>query len=161
MRTTELSVLEMYLSYDQWKEEHDALQERLLELCRYMRRHPDRDDPVDAEIELRSAMQRFEPFMRDWLTHLQRERDTVYPFAKSLTGGGSIGPISVLEQDGRIAERFYREYRQSLEVGERAGEVLSRMLQVLVIAAEHFRIENEVVLPATEKWMDEVAYSGA
>lgn len=161
MQASESPILELYLMYDQWKEEHDALHARLLDLCKYMRWNPTNYELDDWDQHHRKVKALFEPFMRDWQMHLAREIKTIYPFARSATGAGRMGPVSVLEQDGRIAEQFYREYRKAVDDGKPPEDALYRLLQVLMIVAEHFRVEDEIVVPLTEKWMDEIAYSGS
>jgi len=161
MRSSEMPLLEFYRTYDQWKEEHDDLHARLIELCRFLTEKPAPDEHTDWDARHRLVRDTFLPFMEDWLRHLSRERATIYPFAQRATCGGAIGPIPVLEQDQRIVDQFYESYLIAAYRGESAEELLSRLLQVLMVIAEHFRVEDETVLPATEKLMDEIEYSGS
>ncbi|WP_123040372.1 hypothetical protein [Cohnella candidum] len=154
-------LLDLVLTYDQWKEEHDSLHRRLLDLCRFMKWNPVRDEMEDWEDHHQEVRKAFIPFMLDWQRHLSREVRTIYPFAKSATCAGRIGPVGVLEQDGTIAAQYYETYLKAVEAGAPAEEALPHLLQVLMIVAEHFRIEDETVVPATEQLMNEIAYSGS
>jgi hemerythrin-like domain-containing protein len=161
MQQSNSLLLELYLTYDQWKEEHDALHARLLELCRFMRWNPDNYEYTDWESHHRKVRNLFIPFMQDWRRHLDRERKTIYPVAKNFTCGGGMGPIAVLEQDDQIATQYYEAYIQAEEEGTPPEDALSRLLQVLMVIADHFRVEDESVVPLTEKLMEEIAYSGS
>ncbi|MCD9020686.1 hemerythrin domain-containing protein [Cohnella silvisoli] len=154
-------LLELYLTYDQWKEEHDTLHGRLLELCRLMKWNPGNYVYPDWSTHHRKVRESFLPFMRDWQQHLAKERKMIYPIAKSAICGGPMGPVAVLEQDGRIVDQFYEAYLQATEEGASPEDALCRLLQVLMIIAEHFRVEDEIVVPATERLMDEIEYSGS
>jgi hypothetical protein len=154
-------LLDLYFAYDGWKEEHDALHARLLELCRYMRWNPSNYDMADWGAHHRKVRNLFVPFMQDWRRHVQREKQTIYPLAKSAGGGGRMGAVTALEQDDLIAEPYYRAYEKAVADGASPEDALSLLLQVLVIVAEHFRVENEIVVPFTEKLMDEIAYIGS
>lgn len=157
MRQENAPLLELYLTYDQWKEEHDGLHARLTELCRHMRWNPNNYDYSDWDSHHRLVRAAFIPFMEDWQRHVQRERTTIYPFAKPAI---RIGPVSVLEEE-RFVKSFYEDYLRSCEDGAEPEDSLSRLMQVLLIVAEHFRIEDETILPVTEKLMEEIAYSGS
>jgi hemerythrin-like domain-containing protein len=160
MEHPESPLLELYLTYDEWKEEHDALQARLLDMCRLMKWNPGNYEHADWEAHHRKVKDYwFIPFMQDWQVHLAKERRTIYPIAKSVICGGKMGPAAVLEQDGRIAEVFYDEYIQAVREGASPEDALDRLLQVLMIIAEHFRVEDEMVVPVTEKLMKEIEYN--
>ncbi|MBB6671758.1 hemerythrin domain-containing protein [Cohnella nanjingensis] len=161
MRPSNPPLLEWYLSHDQWREEHEALRDRLLELCRMMKWNPANYDYPDWEAHHLAVREKFIPFMRDWLRHLAMERRTVYPVARTAICGGRIGPVSVLEQDERIAGQFYDAYLQAAGRDASPEDALSHLLQVLIIVAEHFRVEEELVMPAAERLMEEIEYSGS
>ncbi|MCC3375958.1 hemerythrin domain-containing protein [Cohnella sp. REN36] len=161
MRPTDPPLLTWYLSHDQWREEHEALHDRLLELCRMMKWNPANYDYPDWETHHQAVREKFIPFMRDWRNHLSMERKTLYPVTKTAICGGRIGPVSVLEQDERIAGQFYEAYLEAAEGEASPEDALSRLLQVLMIVAEHFRVEEEVVVPAAERLMEEIEYSGS
>jgi hemerythrin-like domain-containing protein len=155
MERSESPLLGLYLSYDEWKEEHNALHARLLELCRLMKWKPGNREHPDWASQHRKVKEEFIPFMQDWQRHLSRERDTIYPMAKSVICGGKMGPVAVLEQDGRIAEQFYDGYLQAVKEGASSEDTLYRLLQVLMIIAEHFRVEDETVVPAADRLMQD------
>jgi hemerythrin-like domain-containing protein len=161
MPHTDPPLLDLYLTYDQWKEEHDALHERLLELCRYMKWNPGNYDYSDWDAHHRKVRDQFIPFMKDWQRHLAKERETVYPVAKSVICGGRMGPVAVLEQDVKIANQFYDGYLDAVRENAPAEDVLQRLLQVLMVIAEHFRVEDETILPLTERLMLEIEYGGS
>lgn len=154
-------LLDLYLSYDQWKEEHDALRDKLNKLCVKMRWNPGNFDYPYWGTHLRQVHEDFMPFMEEWQTHLDKERTIVYPIAKYSGKGGRMGQVSVLEQDDRIALQFYESYLLSLESGEPAEESLTRLLQTLIIISEHFRVEDETIVPAAERLMEEIEYIGS
>ncbi|WP_169306716.1 hemerythrin domain-containing protein [Cohnella pontilimi] len=160
MERKDSPLLELYLNYDEWKEEHDALQSRLLELCRLMKWNPGNYEHANWEAHHRKVKDLwFLPFMRDWKRHLAKERNAIYPIAQSAICGGKMGPAAVLEQDGRIAETFFQEYLDAVKSGAPPEEALALLLQVLMIVAEHFRVEDESVVPVTEKLMEEIEYN--
>ncbi|KIL36103.1 hypothetical protein SD71_08920 [Cohnella kolymensis] len=159
MDNSNSALLDLYLTYDQWKEEHEALYARLLELCRLMKWNPSNYEYPDWDAHHRKVRNSFIPFMLDWQRHLSKERRTIYPIAKSLTCGGRIGPVAALEQDDRIAAQFYEEYQKVTKDGTSPEDALSRLLQVLMIIAEHFRVEDETVVPATDRLMEQLEYS--
>lgn len=154
-------LLELYLTYDQWKEEHDALHERLLELCRFMKWNPTNYEFHDWDDHHRKVSAKFVPFMKDWSAHLAKERQMVYPVADSFLTSGPIGPVAALEQDVNIALYYYDSYKEALEAGASAEDALYRLLQVVIIVAEHFRVEDETILPATERLMEQIEYGGS
>lgn len=151
-------LLDLYLSYDQWKDEHDALRDKLKQLCVKMRWNPGNFDYPYWGTHLRQVHDDFMPFMAEWRTHLATERKIVYPIAKNAGCGGRMGQATVLEQEDRIAMQFYESYLESLANGEPAAESLSRLLQVLFIISERFRVEDETIVPAAERLMDEIEY---
>ncbi|TVY01973.1 hemerythrin domain-containing protein [Cohnella terricola] len=154
-------LLDLYLSYDQWKEEHDALHLRLRELCNLMRWNPGNYDQPCWDSHFRKVHGMFVDFMKDWRNHLVKERKVIYPIARTAICGGKMGPSAVLEQEDAIAGQFYEAYLQGVEEGESPENCLSRLLQVLLIIAEHFRMEDETVVPAAERLMDEIEYIGS
>ncbi|MFD1953445.1 hemerythrin domain-containing protein [Paenibacillus thailandensis] len=158
---TKTTLLDFYDSYDQWKEEREALQERLRGLCRYMRLKPDRDKPnawSELHLELR---EQFLAFMKDWQRYIRLERSVIYPVAARQGGTGQNGAASVLKEDDRLAAEFYEAYLSGCREGATDEEALDRMFQSLMIIAEHLRIEDETVVPQTERLMDEIAYNGS
>ncbi|XID94753.1 hemerythrin domain-containing protein [Paenibacillaceae bacterium WGS1546] len=155
------TLLELYMGYDRWKEEHDALQERLRELCNLMRWNPGNFDFPYWGTHHRAVHEKFVAFMADWQSHVAHERRILYPIAKSAICGGRMGPVAVLEQEDLIAEQFFNDYMQAVENEEGPEECLSRLLQVLMIIAEHFRTENETLVPAAERLMEEIEYIGS
>lgn len=163
MQQLKSPLLELYLTYDQWKEEHDALHTRMLELCRFMRWNPANYEYNEWESHYRKVQSLFIPFMEDWKRHLEREKQTIYPVIKVFTCGGGIGPIAVLEQDDQIANQYYKAYVKAEAEGEGMPpeEALSNLLQVLMVVANHFRVEDEWIVPLTEQWMEEIEYSGS
>jgi hypothetical protein len=80
--------------------------------------------------------------------------------AKSAICGGRIGPASVLEQDSSIAIQFYESYLQATADGAASEEALRLLQQVLMIITEHFRVEDENILPITDRLMEEIDYNG-
>lgn len=74
MDRTESTLLDLYLTYDQWKEEHEALYARLLELCRLMKWNPSSYEQSDWEVYHCKVRKAFIPFMQDWQRHLNKER---------------------------------------------------------------------------------------
>ena len=156
-----LPLLELYLTYDQWKDEHDSLHARLMELCRCVRWNPNNYDFPNWDTHHRLVRAAFIPFMQEWQTHVQRERLTIYPFAESAICGSRMGPVSVLEEEDRIVEQFYEDYLRTSEEGASPEDSLTRLMQILLIVAEHFRVEDETILPITERLMEELAYSGS
>ncbi|RKP52973.1 hemerythrin domain-containing protein [Cohnella endophytica] len=161
MSADQPSLLESYRSYDQWKNEHDDLYVRLLELCRLMKWNPTNYDYSDWETHHRTVRGIFVPFMREWQVHLEKERKALYPIVEAAICGGPIGPASVLEQDGRIVGQFQEQYEKAVGEGVEPEEALRLMLQVLTVVAEHFRLEDENVVPATERFMEQIEYSGS
>jgi hemerythrin-like domain-containing protein len=151
----------LYMRYDQWKEEHDALYGRLLELCKLMRWNPGNFDYPFWGTHHRNVHEKFIPFMNDWQAHLAREKEIIYPIAKSAICGGRMGPAAVLEQEDAIAGQFYEAYLAAVKAEESPEDCLSRLLQVLMIIAEHFRVENETVVPAAERLLEEIEYIGS
>jgi hemerythrin-like domain-containing protein len=160
MPHTDPPLLDLYFTYDQWKEEYDALHERLLELCRYMKWNPTNYDYHDWDAHHRMVRDKFIPFMTDWRQHLARERQMIYPVAESVICGGRMGPIAVLEQDVKIADQYFEGYFEAIRDGAPAEDALDRLLQVLIIVAEHFRIEDETILPVTERLMNHERENG-
>ncbi len=152
---------ELYMRYEQWKEGHDALYDRLLELCRLMRWNPGNFDYPFWEIHHRGVHEKFVAFMDDWQKHLSKEKQIIYPFAKTAICGGKIGPAAVLEQEDAISRQFYEAYLTAVAGGESPEDCLSRLLQVLMIITEHFRVENETIVPAAERLMDSIEYIGS
>lgn len=161
MQRPESNLWELYVTYDEWKEEHDSLHERLLDLCRLMKWNPHNYDQPDWTAHHLEARRLLVPFMHAWRRHLDRERGTIFPIARTLVPGGSMGPIGVLEHDSRIADQYYDAYLRAVEEGASPEESLSHLLQVLMIVHEHFRIEEDTIIPATEQLMREIEYSGS
>ena len=161
MQRPESNLWELYVTYDEWKEEHDALQDPLLHLCRLMKWNPSNYDQQDWTAHHQEARRLLVPFMKAWQRHLDRERGTIFPFARTLVPGGRMGPIGVLEHDSRIADQYYDAYLRVVEEGASPEESLSHLLQVLMIVHEHFRIEEDTIIPATEQLMREIEYSGS
>ncbi|MFB9278610.1 hemerythrin domain-containing protein [Cohnella cellulosilytica] len=159
--TVNSPLYDLYMRYDQWKEEHDALYDRLLELCRLMRWNPGNFDYPFWGAHHRGVHEKFVAFMTDWKAHLSKEKQVIYPIAKSAICGGRMGPAAVLEQEDAIACQFYDAYMAAVGSGESPEECLSRLLQVLMIVAEHFRVENETVVPAAERLLEEIEYIGS
>jgi len=157
----ESKLWQMVIAYDQWKEEHAQLYERLLELCRFMRWNPGNYEYHDWSAHHQLVREKFLPFMAAWQRHLLIEQSMIYPLTRSKLGGGRIGTAGVLEEDSRIASQYYDAYVKAVEDGVSPEEALSHLLQVLIIVAEHFRIEDETLVPAAEQLMDEIEYSGS
>ena len=161
MRKNENRLLGLYHHYAQWKEEHRALYARLLELRRLTRWNPSNYDHSDWESHHLMAREAFIPFMMDWQRHLDHEQQKVYPLVMSISTDGGMNPIRVLVQDGRIAEQFFESYMKAVREGASAEEALAHLAQVLSIVAEHFRIEEETIVPAAEQLMNDLEYSGS
>ncbi|MFC5700309.1 hemerythrin domain-containing protein [Cohnella faecalis] len=148
-------MLELYREYDQWKAEHEELQVEVRLLCAYVQRKRSSFDYERWERQHEELDERFRAFMSNWHRLLNKERRAIYPIAKPLTGGRA-GPIAVLEQDGQIADLYYAEYVKLSAEGALTDETLTCLHQCLLIVSEHFRIENEVLLPVTEMLMDHI-----
>lgn len=161
MEKSETPLLELYMSYDQWKEEHEALHARLRELSNLMRWNPGNFDYPSWGPHLHKVHVKFVSFMEVWQNHLVKERKIMYPIARFAICGGRMGPVAVLEQEAAIAGNFYDAYLQAMEQEEPPEECLSLLHQVLMIIAEHFRVEDEMLVPAAERLMDEIEYSGS
>lgn len=156
-----LGLLDFYGGYDRWKEEHDSLQERLLDLCRYMRANPDRSRPNGWSEVHNEVRDLFLAFMKDWRRYVRLEKKIIYPVAALAGGSGEGITLSVLMQDDKLVADFFEAYLAACREGVSDEEALSRLFQSLMIIAEHFRIEDESVLPRTERIMDEIAYNGS
>jgi hemerythrin-like domain-containing protein len=154
-------LFELYLRYDQWKEEHDDLHDRLRELCNLMRWNPGNFDYPFWGTHHRNVHDKFVAFMEDWQKHLAQEQEIIYPIARAAICGGRMGPAAVLEQEDAIAKQFYEAYLQAVEKVDSPEDCLSLLLQVLMIIAEHFRVEDETLVPAVERLMDEIEYIGS
>ncbi|MFC5406144.1 hypothetical protein [Cohnella soli] len=154
-------LLELYLTYDQWKEKHDSLYARLMELCRCMRWNPSNYECANWESHHRLVRATFIPFMEEWKKYVQQEKLTIYPFAKASIRGDESSPVTPLEEDDRLVTLFYEHYVRAYEEGATPEDSLARVMQVLLIVTEHFRIEDETILPITEKLMEDLAYSGS
>lgn len=149
-------LLELYNSYDQWKDEHDALKANLLELCRLLTWNPTNFDYADWDGFHRQIRSQFVTFFKDWELHQERERRMIHPVAKPCAGGQWL-PVAVLEKERRLAEQFFLAYLE--KAGTTAEEALISMQQVLMLLTEHFRVEEESVIPATEKLLEQIEYS--
>lgn len=160
LERTNFPLLDLYLSYDQWKEEHQALSIRLRELCMLVSWHPGNYDFTAWDDHHREVRKLFITFMQDWQKHLYCEQQTIFPLARSAICGGAIGPVAVLEQDGSIAIQFYESYLQATADGAASEEALRLLQQVLMIINEHFRVEDENIVPVTDRLMEEIDYSG-
>jgi hemerythrin-like domain-containing protein len=161
MSLSESPLFDLFLTFDQWKDEHDALHARLLEICRFMKWNPSNYEYNDWDAHHRKVREQFLPFIHDWQDHLAKERAMVYPVAKNAICGGRMGPVAVLEQDVRIAAQFFESYQEAVTEGVPVEDALCRLLQVLMVIVEHFRLENETVLPAAERMLDEIDYYGS
>lgn len=160
MERTNSPLLDLYLTYDQWKEEHQALSVRLKELCMLVNWHPGNYHYIGWDSHHREVRELFLTFMQDWQQHLNGEQQTIFPLAKSAICGGRIGPVAVLEQDGCIALQFYESYLQATADGAAAEDALHLLQQVLMIITEHFRVEDETIIPVTDRLMEEIDYNG-
>jgi len=151
-------LVDLYLGYDQWKEQRDELRRRLQELCKLMRWNPGNFDYPYWGSHHRTVHDKFIAFMVDWQENLERNRRVLYPIAKTALCGGRMIPAAALEQEDAIAGHFYEAYLQAVNDGESPEDCLSRLHQVLLIISEHFRTEDETLVPAAERLMDEIEY---
>lgn len=156
-------LLECYRTFDQIKEEHDALKKRLRELSQTIKWNPAGFEYVNCAATLRQTEETFRQFMDDLNRYLAREERVLFPVAMPYTGG-AMGPVKVLEQDYILARQFYETF---LEKNERyaatgdpkdAEEAISCLLQVLMIVSEHFRVEEDAVFPTAESLMEDIEY---
>ncbi|WEK54875.1 MAG: hypothetical protein P0Y55_01995 [Candidatus Cohnella colombiensis] len=156
-------LLELYNGYDRWKDEYLSLRIRHRELCRLLKWNPNNFDYPDWDGFHSSIQQRFLDFFRDWEQHQQQEQRFIYPIAKSSTGGTSL-PVSVLEQESGLTQQFYEAYKEKAGLLESnsnllAEEALISMLQVLLLLSEHFRVEDEFVIPIIETLLEQLEYN--
>lgn len=161
MQSLEPKVLKLVNTFDRWKEEHELLHERLLELCRYMRWNPGNYEYHDWSAHHRLVREKFLPFMEAWQRHLHTERMTIYPLARSIPPERLVGIVDGPEQHCRFVARAYESYANAVAEGASPEEALSLLLEVLVLVADRFRVEEEKLLPAAEQLLVEIEYNGS
>lgn len=156
-------LLELYYSYDQWTEERAVLQERHRELSQLLKWNPNNFDYPDWEGFHRQIQQQFVDFFRDWDRHQECEQRMIVPIAHSCAGGYWL-PVQLLEKESLLARQFYQNYEENAGLAgsgpkQPAEQSLIMMLQVLMLLSEHFRTEEETVIPAIESLLEQVDYS--
>lgn len=160
-----LSLLECLNTFDQVKEEHAALKTRLNDLLQMIQWDSNGSAYVECKATLDLAKDKFVAFMEDLERYLAREERTLFPVARPHTGG-AMGPVNVLVQDHVLAREFYEAFLDKNDryaaTGEYkdAEEALSYLMQMLMIVSEHFRVEEDVVFPTTERLMEDIEHNG-
>lgn len=159
----DLPLLECVNHFDQVKEEHDELQRRLSDLTAAVNGAAGLEPADDAAMFLR-VRGKFLAFMDDLELYYAKEERMLFPVAGPHTGGAA-GPVQALMRDHaqtkQLLATFLEEADLFAALGDRreAEDALICLVETLTIAAEHLRIEHCTLFPATERLMDDIAYS--
>lgn len=152
--------LELHHLFEQLKKEHVRLKQELRVLHERAKTVGMNFRIRNWHTTLKQLNEEVLRFNKELDRHSEWEEKEIFPLV-TLHTGKSIGPFAALEQEHEIAKQYIDDFVKEMELVQdyvgsvQAYELASCLLQASYILNEHFRKEEELIYPFTDKMLED------
>lgn len=151
-------VTELGELFEQLTVEHEQLKKQLQTLYIRARAVGANHRVHNWHAALTSLRKEVDRFLKSLDEHSEWEEEIIFPLV-CLHSGKSISIFYVIEQEHEIAKQYIEDFLAEMDIVQdhigsvQAHELAACLLQALYILNEHFRKEEELIIPFTEKML--------
>lgn len=155
--------IEFIAAADRLSEDHIELKAKLLNLYKRMKQIVYGIDSLDWDDELNQLKSSVVLFMRDLDDHSRWEEANVFPMV-ALYMTTDKGVLSMMEEDHELAKQYLQAFLSGLEQLETpvskqdARHAVAYLLEAYEILSEHFTMEEELIVPLTDRILTDIDY---
>lgn len=156
-------VAELSDLFEKMYREHEQLKEKLNKLYLRSRAVGANHRIHNWYAALTSLRKEVDQFVEDLEAHAEWEERQIFPLV-CLHTGRSIGIFHIVEQEHEIAQLYLDDFLAEMDLVQKnyigtvqAHDLASYLLQAYYILNEHFRKEEELVMPFIDKILEDTA----
>jgi hypothetical protein len=137
-------------------QEHELLQNELMDIYVQARKIGSEGDLKQMNRDVRQLGDSVKRFMKHWSDHAHWEDEQLFPNAASVLGT-EPELFSLMEREHELAEEYIRVFMQALERAvfpidqEEARKLTALLLQAHAVLKNRFREEEEIMLELTDR----------